>query len=227
MQKGNRKPDIYHTVYDRIISGEYPSGYRLVETELAKEFHVSRTPVRIAIERLVSEGLAIHYPNKGAVVRQLSIDDILGLYMIREVNEGLAARLACRNAEKEDAEILNDILDAMDNTDDIEEYYKLCSAIHRQIFRMSGNKFLEDFIGRIYSITSRFHFAVLYMPGRPDSSKEEHRLIAEAVLSGDEDRAEEVMKKHIRRNASFYSDKNIRASLKAISNLNWDSGKEA
>lgn len=58
------------------------------------------------------------------------------------------------------------------------------------------------------------------MPHRTNSSKEEHKRIVEAILSKDEDRAEMTMKEHIRHNASFYQDRNIRSSLKALSNLN-------
>lgn len=221
--KKNDKSEVYRVVYDRIVSGEYPSGYRLVEADLAREFKISRTPVRLAIERLVSEGLAKHVANKGAAVRQLSISDILGLYAIREVNEGLAARLACRNASDEDGVALNKILTDMDCTDDISDYYQLCSQIHRYIFKMAKNEFLSDFINRIYSITSRFHIAVVCLPGRSAGSKEEHRKIVEAILSKDENLAESVMREHIRQNASFYSDENIRSSLKALSRLDWQS----
>ncbi|MDY5932048.1 MAG: GntR family transcriptional regulator [Candidatus Ornithospirochaeta sp.] len=220
MKDNKDRINVYKVIYDRIISGEYPSGYRLIEAELARELDVSRTPVRIAIERLVSEGLARHVPNKGATVRQLSFDDVIGLYQIREVNEGLAARLACRNADEHDAEALNRIISEMEATDDIDNYYRLCSEIHKYIFAMTKNEFLEEFIEKIYAITSRFHFAVLYMPHRTNSSKEEHKRIVEAILSKDEDRAEMTMKEHIRHNASFYQDRNIRSSLKALSNLN-------
>ncbi len=222
-EKRRDTSDVHKIIYSRIVNGNYPSGYRLVEADLAEEFHVSRTPVRLAIERLVSEGLAKHIPNKGAMVRQLSVDDILGLFQIREVNEGLAARLACKNVTPQDVENLNQILDEMDKIDDLHEYYHLCGQIHSYIFNMSKNEFLSDFIHKIYSITSRYHVAVLCLPGRSIGSKEEHRQMVEAVLSGDENKAEHVMREHIKNSASFFSDTEIRSSLRALSKINWQS----
>ena len=101
-KKTSGNNDIYKSIYEKILSGEYPAGYHLVEMDLAAEYHVSRTPVRLAIERLVAEGLAKHVPHKGAVVRRMTRTDILNMFAVREVTEGLAARLASQHVTEED-----------------------------------------------------------------------------------------------------------------------------
>ncbi len=217
--------DIYSIISEKIINGVYSSGYRLVESDLAADFGVSRTPVRLAIERLVSEGLAKHIPNKGAMVRQLSIDDIQGLYRIREVNEGLAARLAAENCTDKDIEEMTKIIDSMENAINLkngQEYYKISGEFHRYIFKISENDFLIDILSRLYRITSRFNLAVLSIPGRSQGSIEEHRRVLDAIATRNGDIAEKVMKEHIKQSGSFYNDPHILNSLKTLSRIDWN-----
>ncbi len=225
MKKQYSTNDIYNFIAEKITTGKYPSGYRLVENDIATEFGVSRTPVRLAIEKLVSEGLVRHIPNKGAVVRQMSVDDIRGLYQLREVSEGLAARLAAQRCTDKDIENMNAILKEMDEVleaDNIQQYYVLCGEIHRYIFNMTGNDFIIDFIGRIYTITSRYHVAVLYIPGRSLGSIEEHHKVVEAIATRDGDLAERTMKEHVRKSGSFYNNPEVLSSLQALSRIDWN-----
>jgi DNA-binding GntR family transcriptional regulator len=223
-EKASEADKVHKAVSEKIMSGEYPAGYRLVEAELATTFNVSRTPIRLVIERLVSEGLAKHITNKGAVVRRLNIEDIQGLFAIREVNEGLAAKLASQNITPEDSEALRDMLTLMDKAiaeNNLHEYYRLSGDIHHCIIKMARNEFLADFINKIYAMTYRYHIDILRLPGRLSNSFEEHRTIAEAVLSGDGERAEKTMIEHVRRIADFYSNEQNRAFFRSLSQLNW------
>lgn len=80
-----------------IMDGSFEPGDRLVETSIAEGMGVSRTPVREAFRQLEIEGLAENVPRKGTIVKGISKRDILEIYEIREVLEGLAFRLACAN----------------------------------------------------------------------------------------------------------------------------------
>jgi GntR family transcriptional regulator, rspAB operon transcriptional repressor len=204
---------VYQEVSSKIFSGEYPSGFRLIESELASKFGVSRTPVRLAIERLVSDDLAQHIPNKGAVVRNMTIEDIRGLLCVREVNEGLVARLASQNVQPGDHTVLDRFLREMElalKNDDLHTYYELSGKIHKYIRDMAKNKFLSDFLEKIYLVTYRYHINIMLLPGRATQSCKEHHDIVNAILSKDSALAENMMINHIKKISSFYNDERNR-----------------
>ena len=86
----------YEQIRQAIVEGRYRAGQRLVEKNLGEEFQVSRTPVREALRALESEGLVVSLPNKGAVVRSLSAQDVYDIYDLRVRLELLAAERAAR-----------------------------------------------------------------------------------------------------------------------------------
>lgn len=213
--------NIYEAISEKILSGEYPAGYRLVESKLASTFGVSRTPVRCAIERLISEGLVKHVVNRGAVVRHMTIEEIRDLFKAREVNEALIARLASQRVREGDSEILYGVLNEMREAlevDDFRKYYNLSHKIHLHIMDMAQNEFLKDFVIKIYRITYRYHIGIMLLPGRAAQSYEEHRKIIEAVLSKDSELAEKTMLNHVRRIIDFYNDEQNRVFYKFFSN---------
>ncbi len=223
-KKSTEVKRVYDLISQKIFSGEFTPGFRLIEKDLAAAYGVSRTPVRLAIERLVSDGLAHHVPNKGAVVRQLSINDVIGLLSIRAVNEGLAARLASKNVKKKDIAALNGLLDDMERTladNNLSRYYSLSHEIHHYIIAMADNEYLCDIISKIYSITYRYHIDVLCQPGRISDSCSEHRQIINAIVAGDGDDAEAYMKNHIVKIAHFFRDEHNISALRSFAALNW------
>ena len=89
---------VYDTIKERVLKGKYSSGERLIAKDLADELGVSRMPVREALQRLeAATGLITLIPHKGAVVNSRSEEDIIEVFHMRAVLEGLAARLACPN----------------------------------------------------------------------------------------------------------------------------------
>ena len=84
----------YEAIREAILSGRFLPGQRLVADELAQEFGTSRMPIREALQRLENAGLVSITPHRGAVVSELSEQEIVEIYHIRAVLEGLAARLA-------------------------------------------------------------------------------------------------------------------------------------
>ena len=213
--------NIYNAVSEKILSGEYPDGYRLVESKLASTFGVSRTPVRCAIERLASEGLVKHIANKGAVVRHITIEEIKSFFAVREVNEALIAKLASQNVCPSDEEYLLGLLNEMNQSlqrEDLRRYYDLSHNIHLHIMDMAQNDFLKEFLIKVYRITYRYHIGIMLLPGRAKQSYEEHKLIVDAVLSKNPDLAEETMKKHIRKIGDFYRDEQNKIFYNFFSN---------
>lgn len=96
MAKRNAKlnDEVYYTVRNDIISGKYPGGTFITETDLCQQFGVSRTPVREALIRLSNERVIQLLPNRGALVPHITLNDIIELYQLRIANDGMAAYLS-------------------------------------------------------------------------------------------------------------------------------------
>lgn len=212
-QKTSEVEKIFQELQEQILSGNLPTGYRLVETQIAEHFCVSRTPARLAIERLASIGLAEHTTNRGAVVHQPSYEELRDLLHIRQVNEGLIAQMAAEKCTAEDAVALYGILDRMADalkSNNIDAYSSLSSQLHSYIMTMAKNRFLADFVMRIYMITSRFHMAITSLPLRASQSIVEHRAIVDAIADHNGEAANEAMVQHIGIIKGFFDDEHTR-----------------
>src|ERR1700756_1243251 len=102
--------DAYELLLAGIENGELPAGTRLRETELAQRFSLSRTPIREALKRLEQQGLVRHEPH-GLVVTSLNYNQIAELYLLREVLEGTAARLAAQHASDIEIGLLQEMVE--------------------------------------------------------------------------------------------------------------------
>src|SRR5574341_1579615 len=105
---------VYDAIRDAVLSGRYPPGKRLVADEIARELGVSRMPVREALQRLQVAGLIAITRHKAAVVSELSEPDIVEIYHIRAVLDGLATRLAAPNLTPADHQTLLSLLEEME-----------------------------------------------------------------------------------------------------------------
>lgn len=147
--------DLHERILAAIDSGDYPPGARLLEAELAARFGVSRTPVREALRRLETQGVVQHEPRKGAVVAALDYNQIGELYAVREVMEGLAARLAAHHASKPEIALLYDMIESDEALSDPFEVSQANKRFHRQLHLSSHNRYLIETLAPI----STFSFA--------------------------------------------------------------------
>src|SRR6476469_5676309 len=96
----------YRTMREAIRSGKFRPGEHLREADVARWLNISRTPVREAFHRIISEGLLINGPWNGVMIAELSADQVVQLYAVREVLEGAAAALAAQHATKAELQLL-------------------------------------------------------------------------------------------------------------------------
>lgn len=182
-----------------IMSGSFEPGDRLVETTIAEGMGVSRTPVREAFRQLEIEGLAENVPRKGTIVKGISKRDILEIYEIREVLEGLAFRLACANINEARILELKEMLVKMEQSidkNDIKEYWRLHSEFHNTIMYFSNNQRLIDQMKQIYEYLSKLRNFTLVMNKRRNIAMEEHKALIEAFENKDEILAEQIGREH-------------------------------
>ena len=194
-------------IRSRLETGEYAAAHHLVEAELTSEFGVSRGPVREAFRRLVAEGLLAQEHNRGTRVRRLDADDIRSLYEVREMLEGLAARLAAGRIRQGDYRgrlraLASDLRAAM-RALDIDTYYRLNERLHALLVEMSANTYVQAMVEQLRIPAMRMQFRQPDPVERTRRSHEDHLVLIRAVLSGDPDAAEQAMRQHIRRSAEF------------------------
>jgi DNA-binding GntR family transcriptional regulator len=186
---------------DAILDGELEPGTRLREEELAREFGVSRTPVREALQQLVAEGIVEISPHQGAVVTRLSVEDILAIYVVREALEGVSARLAARRATTRQIDALQTMvaeMEAMSATISPADMAEMNLRFHAALRDAAGNRLLDRFLSQIEHAIRRFGQTTYAYPNRTATSVAEHRAIIDAVAAHDPERAEALATQHMR-----------------------------
>ncbi len=192
---------VFESLESEILKGELGRGETLSENKISARLGVSRTPVREALQRLEQEGLVKTEPGKGAVVLGISQGDLLDIYEIRIRIEGLAARYAARSITDEQAKEMLDLVElqefyAMKN--DSQNLRDIDSKFHSMIYKFCSSRILTDTLTSLHHRIERFRRMSVEMGGRGNLSVGEHREIAEALASHDEDRAEMLLIEHIK-----------------------------
>ncbi|SDE87802.1 DNA-binding transcriptional regulator, GntR family [Paracoccus isoporae] len=190
----------YERLCDDIRSGVLPPGSRLRETEIATRLSVSRTPVREAIRRLEAEGLVIHLPRSGAVVRKLDYPELMELYEMRTVLEGTAARLATRSAspvEIEELEAINAEMQQAEGQPDL--LVQLNRQFHRRLLDAARNRFLLRAMASVENTLLILGTSSMQIPDRARQAVAEHREVLDALLARDGSAAEAAMRRHMER----------------------------
>ena len=191
---------VFEKLENDIIHGVYPKGEILTEMKLAEQLGVSRTPIREALRRLEQERL-IEDSGKGSVVVGISAEDLLDIMSIREHIEGLSAYYACLNMTEEAKQELQHIVDLQDfyfTKWDPEHLRQADDLFHDAICALSGRMVIRDALAPLHRKTRRYRRTVLGYKDRADKSRQEHHAIFEALISGDPDRAREIMEQHLR-----------------------------
>jgi DNA-binding GntR family transcriptional regulator len=185
---------------EAILSGRLPSGTRLRQAELAARLAISRTPIREALGRLQQEGLVEILPAAGVRVAVLNLTEAAELYDVREVLDGLAARLAARRADATARGALDKSLARMAHClerAESNQWFPAHVAFHDAIFRAAGNARLQAMSSVVRLSIRHFHPLLLRTANRLEDALREHRGIFEAIAARDEIAAERLARAHI------------------------------
>ncbi|MBK6467498.1 MAG: GntR family transcriptional regulator [Rhodobacter sp.] len=192
--------DAYTLILEAIEGGTYKPGDRLVESELAERLGVSRTPVREALQRLETQAMLTR-DGRSLIVASLDHNQLAELYAVRTELEGLAARLAARQATDEEIRVLQSMV-AEDRTllgGDPRALSRANKRFHKQIHLASHNRFLVqqlDLVHRSMALMANTSFAA---EGRDEVALAEHDEIVAAIAARDGDGAYQALKTHISR----------------------------
>jgi len=196
----------YHRIRQGIVEGVYRPGERIVETRLADDLRLSRTPIREAIRMLQSEGLVLSLPNRGATVRALTAEDIGDLYEVRGRLEALAGELAAARATAEQVDRLGAAEAAyaaavreMDVTDieAIRTVFRLNDDFHALMLDGARNGRLTQTLVRAVDHPLVFQAFRHYDLPAMRRSAQFHRLIFEAIEAREPARAANLVLEHV------------------------------
>jgi len=189
--------DAYSLILEAIDIGIYRPGDRLVESDLAERFGVSRTPIREALQRLETQSL-LERDGRSLIVASLDHNQMAELYVVRRELEGLAARLAAKHATEEEIRVLRDMV--VKDDDLVEDTAALARAnrrFHQQIHLASHNRYLVQQLDLVHRTMALMATSSLAADGRGEVAQNEHDRIVSAIENRDEDAAEAALRDHI------------------------------
>lgn len=190
---------VYKRIKEEIITHKLPPNSRLKEEQLAKELGVSRSPVREALRKLASEGFITLFPNRGAIINEISIKDVIEIYEIRGTLFGLAGALSSQNISKKDLEKLEEIINKMQEVlikGDTYNFSLLDEEFDNLILKTSRNKNLIEILKIINDRIRMIRFESLSVPGRMEKAFGELKKIFYAIKNRDKENAEKFIKEH-------------------------------
>lgn len=204
-KESTKSENLTEYLIEAIVEGQLAPGSKISEPELAKQFQVSRGPLREALMRVEGLGLIERMPHIGARVIQLSPTKLVELYAVREALEGMAARLAARNITEIELAGLESLLSThsthIDQVEGASYFHQQGDFdFHYRIIRTSRNQQLIGLLcDELYHLLRMYRYQSPRSHSRPVEALEEHKFILRAIRQRDEELAEMLMRRHISR----------------------------
>src|SRR2546421_3619970 len=195
----SQSEEAYQRILERIVRLEMAPGSVVNEARLREELGIGRTPIREALQRLARENLVRSIPHRGTFVTDVNITDLARITEVRIVLEAHAARLAAEKLTATDREAIAQLLDLLrrGRVTDQRDLMQLDQQIHRLVYRTAHNPFLEATLERYFNLSLRLWYLVLDREVRLREAVDEHVELLEAILAGDGQRAEDIMRRHV------------------------------
>ncbi|TRW97718.1 GntR family transcriptional regulator [Paracoccus sp. M683] len=189
--------DAYSMILSAIDAGIYMPGDRLVESELAERFGVSRTPIREALQRLETQAM-LSRDGRSLIVATLDHNQLAELYTVRAELEALAARLAARHATPEEVRVMGQMVaEDRKNLDNPRVLARTNRRFHHQIHLASHNRYLVQQLDLVHRSMALMARTSLSAEGRGAVALDEHQEIVDAIGDGDALRADKALRRHI------------------------------
>jgi DNA-binding GntR family transcriptional regulator len=210
---------VYLKLRQEIVTAQLPPGYVLREAELAARFGVSKTPLREAFVRLEKDGFVQIAPYRSAVVAGYSRQDLQEIYEVRELLEGHCAREASAHISAEDLAALTRVVKdsaAAFSAGDTDALTALIDEFDVLLYQQSKNSRITAMLDNIRDHVTRIGRLTVAIPGRLGNSVQEHQAIYDAIAAHDGERAEILLRQHIR---------SVMADQLANLDQDWESGR--
>ena len=195
-----RADQIANTLEQLVFSGKFQDGERLDELKLAEQFNVSRTPIREALQVLVSSGMAEQIPRRGVFIRQPGPVELMEMFETMAELEAACGRLAATRMSDKDLATLANANDRCQQAiwdTDRNRYYTENETFHQIIYRGAANTFLANQALQLQNRLRAYRRIQLRFRGRMDESMNEHSQILSALTKGDADIAAQTLRCHV------------------------------
>ena len=195
------------TIKSGIYDGRFAPGQRLIEADLTRDLQISRGPLREALRRLAAHGMIELVSHRGAVVARPSRAEVAGLFEAREALEALAARRAAERIDDGDnraiaQRVRSELATSRDRTS-VDDYVRENQHFHDTILQLAGNSHLPRLLAQLEFPSFRASFFRVFDEEERAASLAEHGAIISAIIDGEPRRAEDAVRKHVRRAAQL------------------------
>ena len=201
IDRSNLRDQIYTILKKSIILRQIRPGEKINEEKIAKTLSVSRTPIRETLLRLEHEGIVKIIPRRGAFVVSQSKSEVIETLQVREVLEGLVARIATENMDDRHLERLKDSLNRISasrhDKDRLLKYTPADVEFHGLLLQACNNNLLKNMMEIVNAHLQMVRLRTVLLPGRPEQTVKEHYRILEAIEKGDASAAERQMRRHV------------------------------
>lgn len=194
------RPAVTQALRAAILTGEYAPRQRLVEIDLCERFGTSRFILRSALQELSAQGLVEFQRNRGARVREISLDEAIEITEVRIMLEGLLAARAAERATKADVVMLRKIVKDMHTAvqkSELLTYSELNGRLHEAIREIAAHETTARLLRQLRALTVRHQFSLSLVPGRPTVSLPQHEAIVAAIAAHDSSAAQRAMHDHL------------------------------
>ncbi|MCE5264783.1 MAG: GntR family transcriptional regulator [Deltaproteobacteria bacterium] len=197
---------IYDLLKKKILNSEILPGERLMQEEVARAYHASRTPVRQAFHMLEKDGLVERLPQNGFRVTRLELETIRDLFSIRGVLEAYGVELACERIDPKTIETLRSIRDQaarmLESTDipretKLRRIFEFNSQFHETIYRSTNSRYLMDLISNLRNTVLRLRALGVRKKGSWKQALNEHSRLIDCLEKRDKKAAGRLMRRHI------------------------------
>lgn len=207
----NLDQKVYHVVKGMIEDRTLKPGQKIHQEKLAKELGISRTPLISALKFLEHEKLVEVKPRRGFFVRLFSEEEMIAIFELREVLEGLAARRTANQITDDECKELRSIFKPFQNQEnitDIVAYSKADKKFHRMITAISSKEFLKAMLQTFNVISLAYQYAnseglIIH----PNDTLKGHEDITEAICNRDPKQAELLMRAHFKKAIAILKEK--------------------
>lgn len=207
--------DLVSWVREKIRTGQFAPGQRLIESDIIRETAVSRNKVRETLQRLATEGLLTIEAFRGASVKSITWDEVRQIYKARMALEGFAAAEFAASDNPELKQKLKQAQQEMNKwvkQGDHERFAELNSEWHELIIDGSMNEYFRQFLSRLTIPIYRLLFTIFYSKNRIAVANADHKKITAAILAGNPAESERLMRAHIEEGLKALSKINSRLS---------------
>lgn len=202
IQKKTLHEEIANNLREMIMSGELREGDKIKENELCELMDISKTPLREALRVLSAEGLIRLIPNRGSYVTTPTLEEIKEMFDVMSVLEGVCARTAAEKMSNIDYEKLKKIHFQLEENFRLKEqkqYIRYNNEYHSFVQELAGNKTLNQIVNGLRQKILLYRFKSLNLSDRFEQSIQEHRDLLEAFRKRDAEKAELLMKSHMKK----------------------------